>query len=76
MRTAVIRVGVTLLCPVNSSPPTAEQLLQPRPPALQAGWDATLAFRGAGHSAAALRGLEKYCIGILPRDERLNFSPE
>ena len=40
------------------------------------GWDATLAFRGAGHSAAALRGLEKYCIGILPRDERLNFSPE
>lgn len=43
MRTAVIRVGVTVLCPVNSSPPTRKQLQQPRPPDLQAGWEATLA---------------------------------
>ena len=40
------------------------------------GYDATLAFRGVGHSKAALRVLDKYCIGILPRDERLNFSSE
>jgi len=40
------------------------------------GYDATLAFRGVGHSKGALRVLDKYCIGILPRDERLNFSSE
>ena len=40
------------------------------------GYDATLAFRGVGHSKTALRALDKYCIGILPRDERLNFSSE
>ena len=40
------------------------------------GYDATLAFRGVGHSKAALRSLDKYCIGILPRDDRLNFSSE
>ena len=40
------------------------------------GYDATLAFRGVGHSKGALRVLDKFCIGILPRDERLNFSSE
>ena len=39
------------------------------------GHDATLAFRGVGHSKSAMKLLEKYCIGILPHDERLNFSP-
>ena len=38
------------------------------------GYDATLAFRGVGHSKPAMKILEKYCIGILPHDERLNFS--
>merc|ERR1712173_433666 len=38
------------------------------------GYDATLAFRGVGHSKHAIKMLEKYCIGILPHDERLNFS--
>ena len=38
------------------------------------GYDATLAFRGVGHSKPAMKMLEKYCIGILPHDERLNFS--
>merc|ERR1711953_1214552 len=38
------------------------------------GHDATLAFRGVGHSKPAMKILEKYCIGILPHDERLNFS--
>ena len=40
------------------------------------GYDATLAFRGVAHSRAALRTLDKYCIGILPSNERLNFSSE
>ena len=40
------------------------------------GYDATLAFRGVNHSKSALRFLDKYCIGILPTDERLNFSKE
>merc|ERR1712173_466318 len=38
------------------------------------GYDAPLAFRGVGHSKPAMKMLEKYCIGILPHDERLNFS--
>merc|ERR1711953_230376 len=38
------------------------------------GHDATLAFRGVGHSKPAMKILEKYCIGILPHDDRLNFS--
>jgi len=38
------------------------------------GYDATMAFRGVGHSAAAYRMMEKYVIGILPKDERLNFT--
>merc|ERR1711976_631560 len=40
------------------------------------GYDATLAFRGVNHSMSALRVLDKYCIGILPSYERLNFSSE
>ena len=40
------------------------------------GYDATLAFRGVAHSKAALRTLDKYCIGILPSNVRLNFSSE
>jgi len=40
------------------------------------GYDATLAFRGVAHSKSALRFLEKYCIGILPSEERLNFSSD
>merc|ERR1712012_398668 len=37
------------------------------------GYDATMAFRGVGHSKAALKTLDKFLIGILPPDERLNF---
>jgi len=40
------------------------------------GYDATLAFRGVNHSKSALHFLEKYCIGILPSEERLNFTSE
>ena len=40
------------------------------------GYDATMAFRGVGHSKGALRMLEKYVVGILPVDERLNFRSD
>merc|ERR1712107_690089 len=40
------------------------------------GYDATPAFRGVNHSRSALRVLDKYCIGILPAKERLNFSSD
>merc|ERR1712012_1274671 len=40
------------------------------------GYDATLAFRGVNRSRSALRVLDKYCIGILPANERLNFSSD
>ena len=40
------------------------------------GHDATLAFRSVAHSRAAFRGLQQYCVGILPPDERLNFSSD
>ncbi|XP_071532695.1 cytochrome b5-like [Panulirus ornatus] len=36
-----------------------------------AGQDATLAFRGAGHSAQALQSLGDYQVGILPENERM-----
>ncbi|CAG9771826.1 unnamed protein product [Ceutorhynchus assimilis] len=36
-----------------------------------AGRDATVAFRGSGHSAQAIRALDKYLIGSLPLHERL-----
>merc|ERR1711875_49017 len=39
------------------------------------GYDATMAFRGVGHSKAALKTLEMFLIGILPPGERLNFVP-
>ena len=38
------------------------------------GYDATMAFRGVGHSKGALKMLEKYVVGILPKEERLGFS--
>jgi cytochrome b involved in lipid metabolism len=40
------------------------------------GYDATMAFRGVGHSPAAMRTMKKFLIGILPRHERLGFSAE
>ena len=55
----------------NSSHPGGEDVILE-----YIGYDATLAFRGVNHSKSALRFLEKYCIGILPLDERLNFSKE
>ena len=38
------------------------------------GYDATIAFQGVGHSKAASRMLQPNLIGILPQEERLNFS--
>ena len=38
------------------------------------GYDATMAFRGVGHSKGVIIMLEKYLVGILPADERLCFS--
>merc|ERR1711994_35554 len=40
------------------------------------GHDATNAFRSVGHSRAAFRALNKYCVGILTPSERLNYEPE
>lgn len=40
----------------------------------QAGGDATLAFRGVGHSTGAEDDLEKYLIGILPPRERIYIN--
>jgi len=40
------------------------------------GYDATLAFRGVGHSRNAMKTLEKYLIGILPRHDRLGLIPD
>ncbi|KAL1491183.1 hypothetical protein ABEB36_011821 [Hypothenemus hampei] len=40
-----------------------------------AGRDATIAFRGTGHSAQAVRALDKYFIGELPLEERLFRKP-
>ena len=37
------------------------------------GYDGTMAFRGVGHSRAALAMLQTSLIGILPKEERLNF---
>merc|ERR1712215_660223 len=37
------------------------------------GYDATMAFRGVGHSREATDVLAKYCIGILPEDERIRI---
>jgi len=40
------------------------------------GYDSTVAFRGVAHSKAAFRSLNKYCVGILPEAERLNYDPD
>ena len=37
----------------------------------QAGRDATLAYRGVGHSDDAEDDLERYLIGVLPPKERM-----
>merc|ERR1719228_3143921 len=34
------------------------------------GYDATMAFRGVGHSRKAVQSLETFCVGILPKYER------
>ncbi|XP_017777893.1 PREDICTED: cytochrome b5 [Nicrophorus vespilloides] len=36
-----------------------------------AGRDASVAFRGSGHSAQAIKSLEEYLIGELPTAERI-----
>ncbi|XP_068236135.1 cytochrome b5-like [Palaemon carinicauda] len=36
-----------------------------------AGRDATIAFRGVGHSVPALQALDEYLVGILPANERV-----
>ena len=40
------------------------------------GCDATMAFRGVGHSRGVGRILQKYVVGILPRQERLGFTAD
>ena len=40
------------------------------------GCDATMAFRGVGHSRGVRRILKKYLVGILPRQERLGFTAD
>ena len=35
------------------------------------GYDGTLAFRGVGHSRMALKMMDPYLIGILPKYERM-----
>ena len=39
------------------------------------GRDASNQFRSVGHSEAALKMLDKYLVGILPKDERMWNSP-
>merc|ERR1719228_901801 len=34
------------------------------------GYDATMAFRGVGHSSRAVGIMERFCVGILPKYER------
>ena len=36
-----------------------------------AGRDATIAFRGVGHSQAAIKDLDEYLVGILVKEERM-----
>ena len=40
------------------------------------GYDSTIAFRGVGHSKVAFRALDKFLVGILPTNERLNYESE
>ncbi|XP_069698600.1 cytochrome b5-like [Periplaneta americana] len=54
---------------LNEHPGGEEILLE------YAGRDATLAFRGIGHSAAMLEGLERHLVGVLPLSERIYSNP-
>ena len=38
------------------------------------GYDGTIAFRGVGHSSAAMRILKKMCIGVLPQARLLKIK--
>lgn len=40
-----------------------------------AGRDASVAFRGSGHSGQAVRALEKFLVGELPMHERIFRKP-
>ncbi|CAH1117891.1 unnamed protein product [Phaedon cochleariae] len=40
-----------------------------------AGREASGAFRGSGHSAQAIRALDRFCIGELPMHERIFRKP-
>lgn len=46
--------------------PGGEELLMEH-----AGRDGTIAFRGVGHSKAALLSLQEYLVGVLPESERI-----
>lgn len=39
------------------------------------GRDASFAFSSSGHSAAAIRALDRYIVGILPESERIFNAP-
>lgn len=41
-----------------------------------AGRDATVAFRGSGHSSSAVDSLDRYMIGDLPIRERIFRKPD
>ncbi|XP_076372794.1 cytochrome b5-like [Tachypleus tridentatus] len=41
-----------------------------------AGRDGTLSFHGTGHSSDTIREMERYCIGMLVENERLNLYTE
>ena len=38
------------------------------------GYDGTLAFRGVSHSRGAVLAMDKFVIGILPKEQRLGFT--
>ncbi|CAG0918719.1 unnamed protein product [Notodromas monacha] len=50
---------------IREHPGGAEVLLE------HAGCDATMAFRGVGHSKQALLSMDKMVVGVLPEEERL-----
>lgn len=41
-----------------------------------AGRDGTIAFRGVGHSKQGLVAMDKYCIGVLVKEERIYLRNE
>ncbi|GLV41540.1 uncharacterized protein CBL_06769 [Carabus blaptoides fortunei] len=53
----------------NEHPGGREVLLE------YAGRDATIAFRGVGHSMAAIKALDRFLIGELPLKERIFRKP-